>query len=100
MKCLLEERGKITFAIRNADSDSYIGYVSHYKGRWRVRNADCDEIAAALLEGTMRGCPSENDRPKADMNYLHNNAYPFERVGKNSWKWGVGHPAAAWRWAP
>jgi len=49
MKCLLEERGKITFAIRNADSDSYIGYVSHYKGRWRVRNADCDEIAAALL---------------------------------------------------
>jgi len=30
MKCLLEERGKITFAIRNADSDSYIGYVSHY----------------------------------------------------------------------
>jgi len=70
MKCLLEERGKITFAIRNADSDSYIGYVSHYKGRWRVRNADCDEIAAALLEGTMRGCTSENDRPKADMNYL------------------------------
>jgi hypothetical protein len=33
------------------------------------------------------------------LNNLRNNAYPFERVGKNSWKWGVGHPAAAWRWA-
>jgi hypothetical protein len=34
------------------------------------------------------------------LNYLHNNAYPFERVGKNSWKWGIRYPAAAWRWAP
>ena len=34
------------------------------------------------------------------LNHLRNNAYPFERVGKNSWKWGIGHPAAAWRWAP
>ena len=34
------------------------------------------------------------------LNYLSNYAYPFERVGKNSWKWGVGRPAAAWRWEP
>jgi hypothetical protein len=26
--------------------------------------------------------------------------YPLGRVGKNSWKWGVGPPAAAWRWKP
>jgi hypothetical protein len=34
------------------------------------------------------------------LNYLSRYAYPFERVGKNSWKWGVGRPAAAWRWEP
>jgi hypothetical protein len=34
------------------------------------------------------------------LNYLSNYAYPFERLGKNSWKWGVGHPAAARRWEP
>jgi hypothetical protein len=34
------------------------------------------------------------------LNYLSRYAYPFERVGKNSWKWGVGHPAAARRWEP
>jgi hypothetical protein len=32
------------------------------------------------------------------LNYLSNYAYPLKRVGKNSWKWGVGRPAAAWRW--
>jgi hypothetical protein len=39
--------------------------------------------------------------PLAEINslltYLRNNAYPFERVGKNKWKWGVGLAAAAWR---
>jgi hypothetical protein len=34
------------------------------------------------------------------LNHLSRYAYPFERVGKNSWKWGVGRPAAAWRWEP
>jgi hypothetical protein len=34
----------------------------------------------------------------AVLSYLRN--YPFERVGKDTWKWGVGHPAAAWRWTP
>jgi hypothetical protein len=32
------------------------------------------------------------------LNFLSNYAHPFERVGKNSWKWGVGHRAAAKRW--
>jgi hypothetical protein len=34
------------------------------------------------------------------LNYLSRYAYRFERVGKNNWKWGVGRPAAAWRWEP
>jgi hypothetical protein len=26
----------------------------------------------------------------AVLNDLRNNGYPFKRVGKNGWKWGVG----------
>jgi hypothetical protein len=36
----------------------------------------------------------------AVLSYLRNSAYPFERVGKDKWKWGGGHLAAAWRWTP
>jgi len=32
------------------------------------------------------------------LNHLRSYAYPLERVGKDSWKWGIGRPAAARRW--
>src|SRR5690349_20790827 len=56
-------------------------------GIWNQVRERCGESSAASL--------AEID---ALLNYLSNYAYPFERVGKNSWKWGVGHPAAARRW--
>ena len=60
---------------------------------------------AAILEAVReRGGQVNSAEPLAEitavLSYLRNSAYPFERVGQDKWKWGVGHPAAAWRWTP
>ena len=83
------ERSLRVFALRrfllellqNADGEMTIEAI------WNYVRENAGESSAAS--------PAEID---SLLNYLSNYAYPFERVGKNSWKWGVGHPAAARRW--
>jgi hypothetical protein len=58
-------------------------------------------ICAAVEE---RGGRPGSANPLAEIDsllrYLHANAYPFERVGKNAWKWGTASSGAGWRWTP
>jgi hypothetical protein len=69
-----------------------------------LQNADGPMTTAAIWEHVRENGGENSTASLAEidalLNYLSNYAYPFERVGKNSWKWGVGHPAAASRWAP
>jgi hypothetical protein len=51
-------------------------------------------LAASWKQVEERGGEMNSADPLAEinavLNYLRNNGYPFERVGKNGWKWGVG----------
>jgi hypothetical protein len=64
-----------------------------------LQNADGPMTIAAIWDHVRERCGESSAVSLAEidtlLNYLSNYAYPFERVGKNSWKWGVGHPAAA-----
>jgi hypothetical protein len=58
-------------------------------------------ICAAVEErGGRAGTADPLAEIEALLRYLHANAYPFERVGKNAWKWGTASSGAAWRWTP
>jgi len=83
MVVLRAERSLRIFALRrillellqNADGPMTIAAI------WKqVREKGGENSAASLAE------------IDALLNYLRNNAYPFERVGKNSWKWGTAIP--------
>jgi hypothetical protein len=69
-----------------------------------LQNADGPITIAAIWNYVKENVGESSTASLAEidalLNYLSRYAYPFERVGKNSWKWGVGRPAAAWRWEP
>jgi len=83
MVVLRAERSLRIFALRrillellqNADGPMTIAAICK-----QVREKSGENSAASLAE--VDGL----------LNYLCNNAYPFERVGKNSWKWGTAIP--------
>ena len=70
-----------------------------------LQNSDNPMTIAAIWEAVReRGGGVNSVDPLAEITAvptsLRNSAYPFERVGKDKWKWGGLHAAAAWRWTP
>ena len=60
-----------------------------------LQNADGPMTLAAIWKRVGEsGCEMNSADPLAEINAvlndLRNNGYPFKRVGKNGWKWGVG----------